>query len=384
MFYQIPPAGNPICLSTGAQPAVPLEEFFSPYQAKYYASGTAALAAVITAAKQLKPVADPEVILPAYGCPDLVSAANFAGAKPVLVDLEPDRPWISLEKLSACISSRTVAIIAASLFGISERIAELRPIADQAGVLLIEDSAQAFPLGQARGFWQADFVVLSFGRGKPVSLLGGGAVLYRKPWESELLPDGIHMEARGGGERVLYRAKARLYNMMISPWLYWLPQSLPFLHLGETRYHRLAEIDALDRTRLEMLAINIAAYQQASLDVQRALSSMLGSLRSAGSGVKDLPGLCQVSRNHRLLRYPLLVDAGVRDTLCRRLKHAGLGPSIMYPASLPGIPGLEQLMAGQGTFPMAETFAASILTLPTHSHVRKSDIANMQKLLDSV
>ena len=58
-------------------------------------------------------------------------------------------------------------------------MAVLRPLADAAGAVLIEDSAQAFPRDGGGDFWQGDLVVLSFGRGKPVSLLGGGAVLYR-------------------------------------------------------------------------------------------------------------------------------------------------------------------------------------------------------------
>ena len=45
MFYQLPPVGNPICLSVADQPESLLEAVFSPYQARYFASGTAALAA---------------------------------------------------------------------------------------------------------------------------------------------------------------------------------------------------------------------------------------------------------------------------------------------------------------------------------------------------
>ena len=126
MFYQLPPVGNPICLSRADQPEVLLQAFGYRYQPHYFASGTAALAAAITAAIRLKAIDKPEVILPAYGCPDLISAVVFAGAKPVLVDFETDRPWMDLEQLLTKIRAQTVAIIAVNLFGISERLEQLR------------------------------------------------------------------------------------------------------------------------------------------------------------------------------------------------------------------------------------------------------------------
>ena len=122
MFYQLPPAGNRLCLSGAGKDESGHENAFSPYMPVFYQSGTASLAAAIGAAIRNKPTEKPEVILPAYGCPDLVSAAVFAGAKPVLVDLENDRPWMNLEQLSASINSNTVAVVAVDLLGIPERI----------------------------------------------------------------------------------------------------------------------------------------------------------------------------------------------------------------------------------------------------------------------
>lgn len=381
MFYQLPPVGNPICLASETRPAFSLAECCSPYQARYYASGTAALAAAIIAAKRLKDVDSPEVILPAYGCPDLVSAAIYAGARPVLVDLEVDRPWMDLGQLSARISSHTVAIVAANLFGISERVPEIRPFARQVGAVVIEDSAQAFPGRGESDIWDSDLVVLSFGRGKPLSLLGGGAVLCRDARLGELLPQVEAPRSNNLRERVIFKLKAQLYNRMISPRLYWLPQSLPFLHLGETRYHPLTEVAAMDQVRLGLLPANILAYQQRSMQVQYAIAEMLEAIDAVAADLIDLPGICIIARDRPLLRYPLLVDAAVRDELYQRLRRMGLGPSVMYPSILPGIAGLETLLHDQGAFPAAESFAACILTLPTHMGVRQSDIRKMGQLL---
>jgi dTDP-4-amino-4,6-dideoxygalactose transaminase len=382
MFYQLPPVGNPIHLSGTAQQASGLQSDFSPYQPRYFASGTAALAAAISAAIKSRAIDQPEVILPAYGCPDLVSAAVFSGARPVLVDMEPDRPWMDLEQLPAKISSRTAAIVAANLFGISEQMGQLRPIAEQAGAVLIEDSAQAFPGSRETAIWEGDLVVLSFGRGKPVGLLGGGAVLSREAAWGDLLPECTAQLDSGMGQWASFRLKVALYNQMISPWLYWLPQGLPFLHLGETRYHTLPAIDAMDSVRQSVLPANIAAYRGDDMAAQKALVDMLGELDLSAKRIIDLPRVCKTPESRRLLRYPLVVDAVDRDPLYQALKRRGLGPSGMYPAALPGIPGLERLLEGQGPFPAAEVFATRILTLPTHNGVRRGDVAKICQVLD--
>ena len=377
MFYQLPPAGNRLCLSGAGKCESRHENVFSPYRPFFYNSGTASLAAAIAAAIRNKPVEKPEVILPAYGCPDIVSAAVFSGAKPVLVDLENDRPWMNLEQLSASINSNTVAVVAVDLLGIPERIAAIRNIVDQADVLLIEDSAQAFPFRVEKPFWGGDLVVLSFGRGKPVTLLGGGAVLVRDPALGSLLAQG---SSQYGGGR-LFGLMALLYNLMRSPYLYWIPLGLPFLHLGDTRYHPLPAIETMDPARLRLLDRNVSEYQHHKNDVQVALADIAKETGASGGMVIDLPGVCRVKPHRRLLRYPLLIQAEWRDRVYYRLRNAGLGPSLLYPSSLPRIHGLDELLQGQGDFPAADAFARRILTLPTHEGVRNADIGKIREIL---
>ncbi len=387
MFYQLPPVGNPVCLhshgreQTGSAAATLL----SSDQAWFYASGTAALAAAIVAAMQVKSIESAEVILPAYGCPDLISAVEFAGARPVLVDIEADRPWFDLTQLASAITDNTAAIVAVNLFGISERWTQLRELAQKNNVILIEDSAQYFPGGEEQQDWQGDLVVFSFGRGKPVSLLGGGAVLASTAPLVKLLPQP-KTSLTTFHQRFAFNLKAKLYNSMISPLLYWLPQSLPFLHLGETRYHTLQAIEAMDQKRMDLLPANISCYQDdadASIRSEK-ISLMLDSLTGSPARLMNLPRLCNIEANRRLLRYPLLLEAESRDRAYHRLKQAGLGVSIMYPASLPKITGVNHLLDDKQRFPNAEDFASRVLTLPTHTGVSEKDIDKMQTILSEL
>jgi dTDP-4-amino-4,6-dideoxygalactose transaminase len=383
MFYQLPPVGNPVCLHPQADAAaIPL---FSSYKTEYYASGTAALAAALAAVRAAVKIKDSEVaevIIPAYACPDLVSAVVFVGAKPVLVDLEADRPWFDLAKLEFAITERTVAIVAVDLFGINERWQQLKVLARQKEILLIEDSAQYFPTGHdhqtKQQDWQGDLVILSFGRGKPVSLLGGGAVLTKNSLLFEQLPKPQPVNAMPG-QHLLFGLKARIYNVMISPSLYWLPQAMPFLHLGETRYNELTGIDALDKTRSNLLGSNILRYQNDIEAIARCkkISSMLDSMEK----INNLPRLCNIEENRRYLRYPLLLKAKTRDRVYQILKRAGLGVSVMYPSSLPRIRGLNYILGNEQGFPNADMFASRILTLPTHSFVSEKNIEKMKTIL---
>jgi dTDP-4-amino-4,6-dideoxygalactose transaminase len=384
MFYQLPPVGNPVYLRDASSDVSLPPDIFSPFGSRYFDSGTAALAAAVIVAIRMARQEHPEVIIPAYGCPDLVSAVLYAKAKPVLVDLQPERPWMDLNQLSSRISVRTVAIIAVDLLGIPERMVEIRALADNASVLLIEDSAQAFPVHDTEACWSGDLVVLSFGRGKPVNLLGGGAVLYRDMTLGNALAKVAAKPRAARIQNGIFRVKTAIYNRLRSPRLYWLLQDLPFLHLGETHFRPLTGISGMDQYRIGLLPANIEAYRDFNANVQSAIADMVAELADSSEYLVNLPDACGIPRNLRLLRYPLLTAPDQRDRIYGELRQAGMGPSIMYPTSLPDIPGLNVFLGEQGgCFPIAGEFAARILTLPTHNRVAIRDISRIREIFGS-
>jgi len=380
MFYRLPPAGDPIDLQPVSSPDNILKEFFRDYSHRFYGSGTSALAAALIAAIKVSGKSNSEVLLPAYTCPALVSAAVFAGAKPVLVDLESNRPWMDLDDLRRKISRQTVAVIAVHLFGIPERLSLIQEISKKARTLLIEDSAQYIPhqSGQA---WQGDFAILSFGRGKPVSLLGGGAVLTKTPALNDALPRSRRTR-KPLASAVTFESKKWFYNAFLSPRLYWLPAAIPSLHLGETRFVPLPTLSDAGQFLADALPEVLAGYKRHPRPAQDALSAML--TRFDTRGIFDLPKACCGQHIPPLLRYPLLVsDTIVRSRLFEVLDKAGLGVSKMYPAILPKISGLENVFS-EPFFPNAQYFSDRLLTLPVHSGVTAATVREIARLFDKV
>ena len=103
-------------------------------------NGTAALEVTIAA---LGITAGDEVIVPNFTFVATASAALFANALPVLVDVDPDTYCINPDLVEDAITSRTKAIIAVHMGGHPADLDRLKAIAGRKRLALIEDCAHA-------------------------------------------------------------------------------------------------------------------------------------------------------------------------------------------------------------------------------------------------
>jgi dTDP-4-amino-4,6-dideoxygalactose transaminase len=119
-----------------------------------------------------------EVVIPTFCCSAVVSPIVALGAVPVLADVGADLN-VTAANVDAALGKKTKAIIVPHLFG---NPAEIRPIIDRAkdrNILVIDDAAQALGAtidGRHVGGF-GDVGIVSFGREKVCSGLGGGAVV---------------------------------------------------------------------------------------------------------------------------------------------------------------------------------------------------------------
>jgi perosamine synthetase len=84
-----------------------------------------------------------EVIVPPFTMSATAIAPLFYGGVPVFADIDAETFTLDPEAVRRAISPRTKAILAVNLFGHPAHLSELRKIADEHKIKLIEDNAQA-------------------------------------------------------------------------------------------------------------------------------------------------------------------------------------------------------------------------------------------------
>lgn len=346
------------------------------YQTVFMASGTAALSAAVAIARSRKPHIDqPEILMPAYGCPDLVAAVIAQGGTPVLVDLEPGLPWMDRDQFRQQVNANTVAAVGVGFLGISERLSALSLICHDNDLLLIEDSAQCFPPVCATQPF-ADCAVLSFGRGKPINLMGGGALLVKSDLAGQPLDVVGACPSSRMDTGVLWRLQRMIFNLLMMRVPFYILEKIPFLNIGETHFKPLDSVSRLDLPR-PLLGAGIRAFcrrpsTQELYSQQLAFAETMGwSLLGRRAGGEGMP----------ILRYGLLAPTeGVRNRVARALNRRGIGASTFYHRSLPHIEGLESVFAGVEC-PHADGFAARLVTLPCHEDVTSADVALIAQII---
>jgi len=103
-------------------------------------SGTAAMHLTL-ATLGLEP--GDEVIVPAFTMIATINAVTYCGATPVLVDCEPEYWQMDVDQVAAKITPRTKVIVPVHIYGHPVDMDPLRELADEHGILLVEDAAEA-------------------------------------------------------------------------------------------------------------------------------------------------------------------------------------------------------------------------------------------------
>ena len=125
-----------------------------------------------------------EVIAPTLTFTATAEVARYLGAKVVLVDVDPDTLCISPDAVQAAITPKTRAIIPVHFAGYPADLTRLRNIANQHGLLLLDDAAHALPTqhrGQMIGNCFADATAFSFYATKTMTTGEGGMLVTRNP-----------------------------------------------------------------------------------------------------------------------------------------------------------------------------------------------------------
>lgn len=164
----------------GGRWTLELEEYFCKKFGTKYAvavnSATSGLHAALAAAGVKR---GDEVIVSPYSMSASATAIVMCGGIPIFVDVEPDTFCLDAKQVKTAITSKTKAIMAVNIFGQPSNLEELRKIADQHKLYLIEDNAQA-PAAKLKEKYTAtfgDLGVFSLNRHKTMHCGEGGVVI---------------------------------------------------------------------------------------------------------------------------------------------------------------------------------------------------------------
>jgi perosamine synthetase len=297
-------------------------------------SGTAALHVAVLA---LGIGPGDEVLVPAYTFPATANVVALAGAKPVLVDVDPVTMNIDPEDAARRVTARTKAVLAVHLFGRPARLEELPDLP------VLEDAAGA--LGASRGGRPCGslgrLACFSFHPRKIVTTGEGGAVTTDDPALDEAVRSLRH---HGWSPSAAYDdMPAPAYNYRLSDVL---------CALGIPQLRRLDELLAV-RERIA------AGYAErlAGLDVV---------LPAADPGDR-----------HGLQAYVVQLDG--RNEAIAGLRAQGIQCQI-------GTYALHRLGAyrDQGVFPGAGAAFERALALPLHGRLTEGDLDRVAAALDKL
>jgi dTDP-4-amino-4,6-dideoxygalactose transaminase len=267
-------------------------------------SGTAALALAMLAAAPEG--TRPRVAMPAWGCYDLMTAADTADAEVVLYDLDPATLAPTSASFAAALKQRPMAVVVAHWFGLPVSLDALTVAVREAGATFIEDAAQGVggmigerPLGSL-----GDFGILSFGRGKGRTGGRGGALLANNAiavTQLERIAQRVAV-ARSGKSGLAALAGQWAVGR---PWAYAIPSSIPSLRLGETVYHRSTPIRGMPEWAA---AVAGALWRRSALEsaARRAAAARWSELISHNTRVRAFAE--RTGATAGWLRFPVVVN----------------------------------------------------------------------------
>jgi len=352
-----------------------MRQYFANRNVELYVSGTAALARAIASCASRSPVSAPEVIVPAYGCPDLVAACMSACVHPRLVDVAPGQWAYDPGALESSLSPATVAIVAVNLLGLGDASADLIRLCNTRRIPLIQDSAQYLPRESID--WPGEYVVLSFGRGKPLNLLHGGALISTVASAGSLSVPPVRYTARA---RLLSsRAAALAFNALTHPMLYGSLSALPGTGLGEVIYKTPSSAALLPEHAWPRVATALELYRQRPSYRRDIWTAELQEWPHLGVIALSAPGAPLAAEPLRLAL--LAPDRAARDILVDNLNRDGLGASRLYATALPEVAGIPEVAKRQGPFPNAIALADRLFTLPTHTLVNAATVHATRRVL---
>ena len=310
-------------------------------------SGTAALHLILTA---LGIGAGDEVITTASTFSATVAAILYVGAKPVIVDIDPDTWNVDPSQVEQAITRKTKAVIAVHLHGRLADVKRLIDITDRHSIFLVEDAAQAH-LAEIDGQYAGGFGIagaFSFYPGKNLGALGeGGAVVTR----SQDVAEKVKL-LRNWGAEDKYRPVLAGFNY---------------------------RMDALQGALLRVKLKHLDRWTTRRQELAAAYRERLASLEA--SGWLKLPQ-AETAGSHSY--HIFAVGVQHPDLVAENLSKHGIESGFHYPVPVHLQPAYAPVVKVAMPLVKAERFASTTLSLPLSPHTTNEQVAYVCDTMTSI
>ena len=264
-------------------------------------------------------------------------AISQVGAKPIFVDILPDTYNMNAAKIQRAIGPKTKAVIPVHIYGQPADMDPILEIANKKKLVVIEDACQAHGAlykGKKTGSMGVAGC-FSFYPGKNLGAYGeGGAVVT----QSEAIANKIRM-IRDHGQAKKYYHDMEGYN---------------------------GRLDAIQAGVLRIKLRRLASWNESRRQNAKHYNELLSPIKGV-----TVPLEAEGCR-HVYHLYVILVDD--RDGLQKYLNDKGIGTGLHYPVPLHLQKAYSYQGYKEGEFPVTESVAKRLLSLPMFPELTKQQI----------
>jgi dTDP-4-amino-4,6-dideoxygalactose transaminase len=301
------------------------------------------LEALVLALKAFDIGAGDEVIVPANTYIATWLAVSMVGAMPIPVEPDPHSLNIDVQRVSSAVTAKTKAVIAVHLYGRLADMAALLEVANEFGLVVIEDAAQAHGartnaaiaggLGHAAAF--------SFYPSKNLGALGdGGAVTTCDPKIAERIA-----VLRNYGSRVRYVNEVKGWN------------------------------SRLDELQAAFLRTRLGKLDEWNTRREKCANMYMDEL----GGIEDLTLPSPGGRDH--VWHLFVVRHPRRDELRKHLEDCGISTQVHYPIPPHLSEAYQDMHCRRGDYPITEEAADTVLSLPIGPHL---DVGQQARVVSAI
>ena len=296
------------------------------------------------------------VFVPDFTFFSSAEVVSFEGATPVFVDVDKDTFNIDTCDLEKNIRQVLAegkltpkVIIAVDLFGLPANYPEIRRIAEQYGLLVLEDGAQGFggAINGRRNCSFGDISTTSFFPAKPLGCYGDGGAVFTDNDEWAALADSLRVHGKGSFK----------YDNV-----------------------RIGMNSRLDTMQAAVLQVKLKAFADYELDAVNEAARKYDERLAGKVKTPVIPAGFLSSWAQYTIQ---LGSREERDRMQAALKGAGIPSMVYYPTPMHSQTAYRELGYPKNSRPIARQLCDTVLSLPMHPYLTTEDIDTVCNAIQS-